>query len=44
MNRAYLVIRAAEQVACAGIEDGVCGGARGGAPLGDLIGQVLDQD
>ena len=43
-GRAYLVIRPAQQVAGARIEDGVCGGAGGRASLGDLICQILDQD
>ena len=33
----HLVFRAAEQGACASIEDGVCGGTRGGSLLGDFI-------
>ena len=40
----YLVIRPAQQVACASIEDGVCGRAWRGAPFGDLVCQVLDED
>ena len=40
----YLVLRAAQQGAGAGIEDGICGGARGGSLLGDLIVQVLDHN
>lgn len=41
---AHLVLAAAEQKACASIEEGVCGAVRCRTLLGDLVAQVLNLD